>query len=392
MRQPLGSDAGLVYPIRMRRGQRLGQGRGVVLAFTALAALSLMTGCSVDLNAAAQDVGDDLQEVGEDIGDGLQAIWDDVTELSDPEDSFTGRVMVLGQRELPEGGVQIYLQGADESGAALATAAFEQVQVFLDGELVHGCEQVPASASNPDAGMPAELADAEVVSEPAPGATEERCVTLDGVQVRFLAELEGTVFSVSVVNDYSGSMADADLELVSEIQTALFEALPPIFETEVVYFADLADTVLPFTTDRDAVLGAVQPDLAYERGFTALYDGMGAGLTTLTEREAPVRILMVSTDGHENASEQFTQPQLRSTIDENGIITVMLGSRFSNVEDLKSFASGRGVFFYTPAFRELKERVAEYVESLLATAELTLPPELDGEDVEIRVNGIPAAL
>lgn len=65
-----------------------------------------------------------------------------------------------------------------------------------------------------------------------------------------------TILSLAVVNDYSLSMRDQDLDLVREIETDLFTYLPAVYEAEVVYFSSIVSKKLAYTTTQASILNA----------------------------------------------------------------------------------------------------------------------------------------
>lgn len=347
--------------------------------------------CKVDIAADVQGALDDAQNAIDDL-------IDEIGMRVEAQDTFTSRIVLLGEATAADGSQQLYVHGATSGGGAITTEAFAEMQIYVDGELVHGCRQVTVTATV-DASVPAPLDDADAgvsdggAAEP-PAAVPEpetvtQCEVLAGVSIRGFAELEGPLFSVSIVNDYSGSMSDSDIRLVAGIHDRLFRALPEgLYEAEVVRFSSDVDTLLPFSEDEAEVLEAVRADEDYLRRNTALYDGMGTGLESLLMRDLPVRILMVSSDGHENSSDMWTRSELQRDIADGGVVTVILGSGFADVDELRGFAGSRGVFFYAPFFDELSARVVDYVESIADGVEITLPPELAGQDVELRVGDV----
>ena len=129
-----------------------------------------------------------------------------------------------------------------------------------------------------------------------------------------------------------------------------------------------------FTTDRTKLLGAVQCDKSFDRELTALYDGMGNGLDSLTARSRPARVLMVSTDGLENASVAYKKAEIVRTIADDHVFVVMLGALFADVGELKSLAGPGGAYFYTPLYADLHAQVAGLVKALAHGAAIEIPP------------------
>ena len=275
----------------------------------------------------------DAQTITEDCKDQLQSY------LPEPEDNFQGRLLIAGQTENEDGSLSVFVFGADEDGSALSATELAQlsVTVTLDGEAT-----------------PLEEDQFEIVAN---------------------ADLTGDLLSVGFVNDYSGSMSDPDLEVTAEIESDLISVLPNIFEGEVTMFSTVVEKRLAFSEDRMKVLAAVAYDSDFTRELTALYDGMGTGLTSLIERERPMRLLVVATDGQENESKTYVKSQLVELLEENNVCVLMLGSLFSDPSELKDLTGTCGVYFYTRGYGELKSTVEAYVESLAALTEVRIPAE-----------------
>ena len=64
----------------------------------------------------------------------------DILDLPGPQDSFSDRLIVLGSSNSAEG-PKVYLQGVDASGNALSSAQLAELEIWVNGELVHGCEE-----------------------------------------------------------------------------------------------------------------------------------------------------------------------------------------------------------------------------------------------------------
>jgi hypothetical protein len=273
--------------------------------------------------------------------------------LPQPQDNFENRLIAVGQSENDDGSLSVYLQGVDSSGNAFGEADWNDLEV-----------RVTVDAS-------------------------EELLAQDAFSVTAAGDLTGEILSISFVNDYSGSMSNADLEVTSEIESDILGVLPDIFEGEVTLFSTEVSKKQAFTEDRQILLDAVAYDATFMRDLTALYDGMGAGLSSLVERERPVRLLVVATDGQENSSTEFAKNQLASTIADENVCVLILGSLFSDPAELADFSRGCGAYFYTPGYRDLKSAVSEYVESLGNMIEVNIPAASRGDgDVEFSLGAL----
>ncbi len=339
----------------------------LVMAATAALVAALASGCK---GSGRADL-DGIEDVRVEICEGMtvdeifeqDALSEDCRSkiagfLPKPQTNFRAALVPLGRaRSQADGSLSFYLAGVDADGKALDASAFASAAV-----------RVRAGGR---------------VEALAPG----------GFSLRAVAEAPADQASIGLVNDYSVSMFDADLDTVAALQKDLFTLLPPVYEAELTLFSDLVAVKRPFTADRDALLAAVARDGAFERGTTALYDGMGTGLASLVARPRPVKLLFVSTDGAENASTTYQRDAIVRDADANGVVVVMLGALLVDVDELKALKGANGFYFYTPFYSSMRDAVAPLFSALANMVELRLPPERAGaEAVEIDAGGQSASL
>ncbi|MFT3925981.1 MAG: vWA domain-containing protein [Myxococcales bacterium] len=258
--------------------------------------------------------------------------------LPDPQSSFESRIAVLDDSLEPTTGARtVYFVAADAQGNAIYPSSASELTVSV---MVEGSAKIL-------------------------------------VEGEFSFELPqtGNLLSLAVVNDYSASMRDADLDDVAEIEHDLFTYLPPIYESEVYQFSEMVSLKQDFTVDENALLSAVAKDPTYNRQSTALYDGMGAALDTLRPRTPPIQVLLVSTDGQENASTMVMEPELLSEITDSKVFVIMLGALFADVPELKRLAGDRGIYVYARGYGRLKSAVKGLLESFQHVGALHLPPQ-----------------
>ncbi len=272
--------------------------------------------------------------------------------LPDPSDSFDGRLVSLGEQRDATGAVSLYLHGIDDGGRVFGEAdwAEARVTVWVDGQST--------------AMLGSDL----------------------GAQV--LGESAERFASIAMVNDYSSSMLDSDLDDVAVLQRDVLDCLPPRTEGAVTYFSEEVRLEQDFTEDHDALGQALLRNDDFERETTALFDGMGEALEQLVERDRPVRVLLVSSDGLENASTHWTEDDILELVEQEDVTVVMLGALFADIDQMRDLTAHDGVFFYTPFYADMSDQLDDYVASLKQMARVTLPSELAGADrVEIEVGG-----
>ncbi|MDH5676159.1 MAG: VWA domain-containing protein [Myxococcales bacterium] len=268
--------------------------------------------------------------------------------LPESQSTFEGRLIAPGGvRVAADGSLQVLLQGADASGLSLDADALLSAEVTL---VTQG---------------------GEVVLQPG------------DYQWGFEADLDSELMSIAVVNDYSASMTDADLRDVAELQGEIFMCLPSVHETEVSRFSEMVSTVLPFASDDQAVAVALELDEGFERGTTALFDAVGSAAEALDARSRPVKMLLLSSDGRENASQTFEQADVLAALDDAGIFVVVFGALLADVDQLKTLAGDRGVFFYTREFKSLFDATSALREALKGLGELRIGADaIAGASVE----------
>ena len=257
--------------------------------------------------------------------------------LPKPQNSFDGRLIVPGGARIVDGELRLLVQAADADGTAVSAAdlgAGLEVSLEAGGELS----------------------------------------TLDSDALSFTArgDLPADLLSIAVVNDYSASMLDGDLDDVEDVERALLRCLPPVHETEVIRFSEEVTKVLAFSSDRDAIDGALARDDDFERGTTALLDGLGTGLEDLRGRERPVRVVILATDGRENASTMFDKPEVLAALDEPDTFIVTLAGLLADLDTVRELSMGNGVYFYTREFADLAESVDPFCDSLAELTELRI--------------------
>ena len=207
-----------------------------------------------------------------------------------------------------------------------------------------------------------------------------------------LKDYSGLNIALSAVVDYSGSMSDQDLDDAAEIYTDLFNGLELTsrFEANLLFFSDEVHPIVPFTEDATALRQGLRSDIDFARNYTALYDAIGTGLDLLSTRATPIRLLLVATDGLENASQTYTRKsQLYDLAHQQRIPLIMLGALLSDVPSLRAMArETNGLFIYSPYFLELKQDFFRLRDLLMESAALELRErQAEWESVRIEIKG-----
>lgn len=157
---------------------------------------------------------------------------------------------------------------------------------------------------------------------------------------------------IVVIMDRSGSMSSVRNEAIGGFNNFLEnqKALPGAANLTVVQFDDQYEIpvnavklkdVKPFTTE-DFV----------PRGYTAMNDAIGKTLTTLFEKNPAKAIVCILTDGQENASKEYTYPQIKELIakaEEKDYEIVFLASGIDAQQTSTALGMTRGVVLQAAA-------------------------------------------
>ncbi|HEY5952656.1 MAG TPA: vWA domain-containing protein [Kofleriaceae bacterium] len=264
-----------------------------------LAVTTLLAGCgSADLRAleASDHVSESCKE----------SLW----KLLPERDSHRSRVLVMGAARA-DGVLDVYVAASDDRGEP-APATFGELTIQLE---VAGRLEVVETTSAP---LPA------------------RC--------------DRPLFSASSILDYSGSMSDHDIDDSIEIMRTLYTALPQgCLESDVIVFSTQVRRTHEATADRRAMSAAVARNDRMPRATTALVDAIGDGATGVSKRTAPIRLLLVATDGMENASTRWSYADALRVAETSGTRIISFGSLLSDVGFLEMVGAQTGGFFiYRP--------------------------------------------
>jgi hypothetical protein len=259
--------------------------------------------------------------------------------LPRPETTFKAGLFAPGGAHSADGKIAIALQGADKDGAALTSDDLQKLELSV------------------------------VVN----GETQK----LDSADYEFTAsaDLPTDLLSIAVVNDYSASMTDGDLDDLEAIERSFFKCLPPIHETEVVRFSTTSEHAVEFTSDAAKIQRALERDDHFKRETTALFDALGTAFDDLNQRTRPVQLIVLATDGGENASKTWMKPEVLEALRSQRNFIVVLGALLADVNLMRDLAGTGGVFFYTREFRSLAAGAEPYCDALANTVQLTLPAD-----------------
>ena len=268
------------------------------------------------------------------------------------------------------GELKLYVHGVKQNGQPMTIADFEQAVLSVDG------------------------------------------TAIDPVDWNVAAVADGSILSMVTMADYSVSITDADLEGMGDLYDFVLNGAPAGFESEQINFSSVggvpAITVKPGVADPHwstvlaDLLVANDLDAAQSRDNTTLYDAMGTALMGplatryvpaadnfgLVERSTPASLLIVQTDGEDNASLDMTLNDVSALVDRCHITTVMLGTFRSEVDAqvLEDLAGIRGVAVNALNTNFLEEAIKPYAASLGNLAVFTVSPDTEFANSTVTIN------
>jgi hypothetical protein len=279
-------------------------------------------------------------------------------DLPAPDQNLLNRIFVLGTQINPaSSALRIFVSGTDNDGNALKLADFQTATVSIDG--------VPV--------------DPALVSVDPLAAGDD-------------------VLSLAFATDYSTSISDAELGVVSSMYANILDSLsppnlPPVSEGMIINFSTFVEVRQDWTEDTALLKAALAFDDSFARQNTALYDAIGITLERdldsfedgLIERCRPAHMQVFFTDGFDNASFFYTKETVLPIIDSSKTVTIMLGSLSADKDLLAELAGETGGFVYAYSLQDIQSLVAKWAASLSEMVKFTLDPAagFDGGNITI---------
>lgn len=284
-------------------------------------------------------------------------------------DAATGDLTSLCETILNEGG--------EPSGRCRAQGLeLPQAQLLLDGRMVAlGAEPVgDDGAYIYVAGVDHE---GQVLDAPRVAAATE-LESEDGTPLPLISVAPGTewaapeLLAMTILVDFSQSMRDADVERASGVIEELTGGLPQGLGTvEVAVFSDEDQVVQGATADRELASRALA-SASISRGKTALLDAVGDAALRFDDREAPMRVLVVITDGFDNASTRWGLGAVINALRERRIVLIPIALFLADPQVLSKLAGELGISLYAPDFDGLSGAVGVLSRALGAVARAEL--------------------
>lgn len=138
--------------------------------------------------------------------------------------------------------------------------------------------------------------------------------------------------NVYILLDRSGSMSSLWNEAIGSIN-GYVENLKVSDKVHFAVFDSISHDVLRECKVKD--WDVVESDEVEPRGSTPLYDSVGKIMAVAEEAKAKKTVLVVMTDGYENASKEHTQASIKAKVkqfEDKGWEVLFLGANFDAVE------------------------------------------------------------
>lgn len=208
--------------------------------------------------------------------------------------------------------------------------------------------------------------------------------------VRFFTDTD-TPVTVGLIVDSSASM-HPNRRVVVAGATSFAEASNPRDEIFAIAFNEYVYPVLspaaPFTSDSTVLHDALERRVT-ARGRTALYDAISTGLDYLSRGTRERKVLVVLSDGGDNASRTTQEEAVRKAQASNAVIyTIALvapGARDANPRLLKELAQASGGESFRPdAPREITEALGQIARDIRHTYTVGYTPTNTARDGAFR--------
>jgi tight adherence protein B len=183
------------------------------------------------------------------------------------------------------------------------------------------------------------------------GARVAPTITEDGLPVAGLEEQNlGQAKAIAALIDRSQSMRGAPLNDAVAAARSFVGAKQPADELAVIAFGSKAQTLSPFSTERldaDSALAHLTTDPA--RG-TALYDAIASAANQLQDDPLPGRVVIVLTDGADNASHDTIDSAIAAAHKANAAVyTIGIEGTGFTPAPLEEIAAKTGGQYYSAA-------------------------------------------
>jgi len=281
-------------------------------------------------------------------------------------------------------------------------------KLFIVGSQIDNGDLVLYVNGTDTDGTPFTVSDLQAISVDIGDEPNAQTYTNDGTNVSIGAVAPGDkILSLTFLSDYSGSIPETEFDVLRGIHNNILDALPSIYEIQVFIFSDDPKMKLDWTeSDTDptsaaslAIRNAVEVETVIWKNGTALLDGLGEVLLRsqtgdpsdgLIQRCRPARMLIVFSDGLENASTLHTDQQtLVNYLEQNNVLTIMLGGESADLATLNALAGNLGAVVQMSNASAIDAQITNWKDSLSNMVSIRIKPDTLYDTVDtvtLRVN------
>lgn len=194
-----------------------------------------------------------------------------------------------------------------------------------------------------------------------------------------------TLFRFNIVIDNSGSIDDRNLAFVQDTLSRFIRNVPPVYEAQIIKFADNIQIHSSFLKDKQALIRYINEPK--HRGNTALFDAITLGVEGLIDPEfkIPLRFTVVLTDGKDNRSkisrEDF-KPKIIRMCRDNHIPLFIVGVTDEVDSQLLKDISRYGMYQHIKRFPDVDKAFALILNVIKDTYIIKIPAR--GEFSELK--------
>jgi uncharacterized protein YegL len=183
-----------------------------------------------------------------------------------------------------------------------------------------------------------------------------------------LKDLSNFSAAISMIMDYSGSMREEDIKDANEIFDDFYEVFDVLlpYHSNIILFSEQSHQIQPFTNDTATLRSQLFVHPEINRSSTALFDAMGETLNQLGERNDTMKLLIISTDGHENSSNSFTNKnEIIDLVNRHKVPVIFVATLLSDIKLIKEFAEKTdSLYIYAKEYLEVKTKSQQIIDML----------------------------
>lgn len=214
-------------------------------------------------------------------------------------------------------------------------------------------------------------------------------ITEDGraAPIQAVREVSGTAeLNMALALDVSGSMKGQPIDATRQAAARVLQSLSPQDKAALLIFNQKVKELAPLSTDRNALIAALQSIQA--NGDTALYDAIHQGVMLVKDAPSGRRAVVIFSDGEDTRSNLTLQDAVTTAQRFSvPVYIVGYGPKIKPVELQRIAQLTGGAFFRAPKIEDIPTAFAQVLDALHRAYEITYLGETlaDDEEHELRV-------